>query len=159
MTDSSMVTQPPLNREAELDALEIRVQEALRHAKSLGATGAEAAASGNAGLETTVRLGEVETVEHTRDNGLGIDPTHHQRIFGLFEKLDPHAEGTGVGLALAKRIVEAHGDGKVLDNGERSQFQVKVGDRVDGGTVAQITDSELLYRKGNRTLSLSMPKG
>lgn len=37
--------------------------------------------------------------------------------------------------------------------------KVKVGDRVDGGTVAQITDSELLYRKGNRTLSLSMPKG
>ena len=37
--------------------------------------------------------------------------------------------------------------------------KVKVGDRVDGGTVAQITDSELFYRKGNRTLSLSMPKG
>ncbi|NNE79846.1 MAG: hypothetical protein HKN18_06185 [Silicimonas sp.] len=37
--------------------------------------------------------------------------------------------------------------------------KVKVGDRVDGGTVAKITDSELLYRKGNRTLSLSMPKG
>ena len=37
--------------------------------------------------------------------------------------------------------------------------KVQVGDRVDGGTVAQITDSELLYRKGNRTLSLSMPQG
>ncbi|MCG6884631.1 MAG: hypothetical protein LJE62_12840 [Silicimonas sp.] len=37
--------------------------------------------------------------------------------------------------------------------------KVKVGDRVDGGTVAQITDSELYYRKGNRTLSLSVPKG
>ncbi len=37
--------------------------------------------------------------------------------------------------------------------------KVKVGDRVDGGTVAQITDSELYYRKGNRTLSLSMPQG
>ena len=37
--------------------------------------------------------------------------------------------------------------------------KVKVGDRVDGGTVAQITDSTLYYRKGNRTLSLSMPQG
>ena len=37
--------------------------------------------------------------------------------------------------------------------------KVKVGDRVDGGTVAQITDTEIYYRKGNRTLSLSLPKG
>jgi hypothetical protein len=37
--------------------------------------------------------------------------------------------------------------------------KVKVGDRVDGGTVAQINDSELIYRKGSRTVALSMPKG
>lgn len=37
--------------------------------------------------------------------------------------------------------------------------KVKVGDRVDGGTVAQISDSELIYQKGSRTLSLSLPKG
>ena len=37
--------------------------------------------------------------------------------------------------------------------------KVKVGDRVDGGTVAQITDDELFYKKGRRTLSLSLPKG
>ncbi|MEM6384631.1 MAG: hypothetical protein AAF718_00195 [Pseudomonadota bacterium] len=38
-------------------------------------------------------------------------------------------------------------------------IKVKVGDRVDGGTVAQITDSELYYRKGSRTLSLQVPQG
>lgn len=37
--------------------------------------------------------------------------------------------------------------------------KVKVGDRVDGGTVAQINDSELIYRKGSRTVALTMPKG
>lgn len=37
--------------------------------------------------------------------------------------------------------------------------KVKVGDRVDGGTVAQINDSEILYRKGSRTVSLKMPQG
>jgi signal transduction histidine kinase len=44
-----------------------------------------------------------------RDNGPGIEPRFQQRIFGLFNKLDAQSDGTGVGLALAKRIVEVHG--------------------------------------------------
>jgi signal transduction histidine kinase len=43
------------------------------------------------------------------DNGVGVDARHHQRIFGLFERLDPSVDGTGIGLALVKRIVEVHG--------------------------------------------------
>jgi len=43
------------------------------------------------------------------DNGAGIDPRHKDKLFGLFEKLDPGTEGSGVGLALVKRIVETHG--------------------------------------------------
>lgn len=49
---------------------------------------------------------------YVRDNGIGIDTAHHDRIFGLFNKLDAESEGTGVGLALVKRIVELHG-GKI----------------------------------------------
>ena len=44
-----------------------------------------------------------------RDNGEGIEPKHAERVFNLFDKLDPKSPGTGVGLALVKRIVEVHG--------------------------------------------------
>jgi signal transduction histidine kinase len=50
-----------------------------------------------------------EIVLFVRDNGLGIDPRYQSMLFGLFEKLDPHLEGTGLGLALVRRIVETHG--------------------------------------------------
>ncbi len=46
---------------------------------------------------------------YIRDNGIGIDPIHHDRIFGLFNKLDANSEGTGIGLALVKRIIDIHG--------------------------------------------------
>lgn len=46
---------------------------------------------------------------YVRDNGMGIAPEHHERIFGLFNKLDGGSDGTGIGLALVKRIVEIHG--------------------------------------------------
>ncbi|MBK5276199.1 MAG: GAF domain-containing protein [Desulfuromonadales bacterium] len=44
-----------------------------------------------------------------QDNGIGIDPKYHQNIFGLFNKLQADSQGTGIGLALVKRIVEIHG--------------------------------------------------
>ncbi len=50
-----------------------------------------------------------EHIFFVRDNGIGIQPAHHEKVFGLFDKLDAQSEGTGVGLALAKRIVEVHG--------------------------------------------------
>jgi signal transduction histidine kinase len=47
-----------------------------------------------------------DTLFFVRDNGMGVDMRYNKKIFGLFEKLDAQAEGTGLGLALVKRIVE-----------------------------------------------------
>jgi len=45
-----------------------------------------------------------------RDNGIGIDPTHGDRIFGLFKRIHSDAHpGAGVGLAITRQIVEQHG--------------------------------------------------
>jgi signal transduction histidine kinase len=44
-----------------------------------------------------------------QDNGIGVSPEYHERIFGLFDKLNAKSDGTGIGLALVKRIVEFHG--------------------------------------------------
>jgi PAS domain S-box-containing protein len=44
-----------------------------------------------------------------RDNGIGIDPADLERVFDVFRRLDPRGPGTGVGLAMARRIVEMHG--------------------------------------------------
>jgi signal transduction histidine kinase len=44
-----------------------------------------------------------------RDNGVGIDPDHTSRIFGMFARINGDTEGTGIGLAVCRRVVEAHG--------------------------------------------------
>jgi PAS domain S-box-containing protein len=70
-----------------------------------------------------------EEVFYVRDNGKGIDPKYHDKVFGLFDRLDPKTSGTGIGLAIAKRIVELHGgriwiDSKGSDQGSTFYFTV-----------------------------------
>lgn len=60
-------------------------------------------------VEVAQRQDGDETVLYVQDNGIGIDPRYHENVFGLFSRLDSEAEGTGVGLALVKRIIDVHG--------------------------------------------------
>jgi PAS domain S-box-containing protein len=63
-------------------------------------------------IEIGVRQTETGPVFYVHDNGIGIETQYQDQVFGLFNKLDPQSEGTGVGLALVKRIIETHG-GKI----------------------------------------------
>ncbi|MFC1492118.1 ATP-binding protein [Nitrospinota bacterium] len=73
----------------------------------------EEESSARNGEEPCVEIGskqeDGETVYYVRDNGMGVDPRFHERIFGLFNRLDMNSGGSGIGLTLVRRIVEVHG--------------------------------------------------
>ena len=60
-------------------------------------------------IEISRRERDGETCTCVADNGIGIDPAHQSKVFDLFTKLDPGSDGSGIGLAIVKRIIEVHG--------------------------------------------------
>lgn len=55
-----------------------------------------------------VRKADDDVLCYVQDNGKGIQSRYQARVFDLFDKLDQDSEGTGVGLAIVKRIIEVH---------------------------------------------------
>jgi PmbA protein len=72
MTESTMVAQAEPDRDQELSGLADSAQAAINQARNLGAERSETSASIHYGLDVNVRNGEIETLEHSRDSGLGV---------------------------------------------------------------------------------------
>lgn len=76
---SDLSDRPSDRSQQDLDRLAELAQDVIRRARAAGASQAEVAASIDTGLSVNVRLGEVETVEHTRDRGFGLTVYFGQR--------------------------------------------------------------------------------
>jgi PAS domain S-box-containing protein len=88
-------------------------------------------------VEIGVEEHDGEPVFFVRDNGIGIDPRFQSKVFLLFEKLDARSPGTGVGLAIVKRIVDLHHGRLWVESagtGQGACFRFTLPDAVRQGT-------------------------
>ena len=72
-------------------------------------------------IEIRSQFVDGEGVIQVRDNGIGLDEIQLERVFDLFHRVDKSIEGTGVGLAFVKRIIESHGGRVWVESDGRDQ--------------------------------------
>lgn len=77
---------------------------------------------------------EKQVVYYVSDNGIGVEPSYHQKIFGMFEKLNVAVPGSGLGLALVKRIVQLYRGEIHIEShgtGQGSRFRLTLPDALE----------------------------
>jgi signal transduction histidine kinase len=65
------------------------------------------------------------------DNGIGIAPDQQEKIFHIFQQVEPGFEGTGIGLAIVRKAVERMGGkvGVISELGQGSTFWIELKDK------------------------------
>lgn len=78
-------------------------------------------------LEIGAAPSDEAVLVYCKDNGPGIAPEFHEKIFGLFYRLDTQREGTGIGLAIARKVMKFHGGDIWVESrpGEGATFWIK----------------------------------
>lgn len=87
-------------------------------------------------IHVSARQEKGEWVFSVKDNGMGLNPKHKDKIFQIFQRLNRKSEspGAGIGLALCRRIVERHGGNIWVDStpGEGAEFCFSIPDNRKG---------------------------
>ncbi|MFN3327075.1 MAG: ATP-binding protein [Bryobacteraceae bacterium] len=95
-------------------------------------------------VRVSAEVEKAQLVFSVADNGIGIDPEHHDRVFGVFKRLHARSDvpGAGIGLAICKRVVEKHG-GRIWVDSEAGQgstfrFSIPSGQQDSGSALSSM---------------------